>query len=102
VKQPARHWFVAGATVALAAALAVLAPEALLSGAPVFALTLALAVGWFPGEEAIARRRDHRAPRRVHRGPARRVLRPRPLAPAGRLLICFALANRPPPALPVA
>jgi hypothetical protein len=103
VKQSlAQRWLVAGAILVGAVVLAILTPSALLAGAPIIALTLALAVGWFPGEDTIARLRDGRAPRLVRRALASRVARPRPVAPAGRLLICFALANRPPPALPVA
>jgi hypothetical protein len=97
----ARRWLVAGVAVAVIA-LAFVAPTFLLGGAPVFLLVLALAGGWFPGEDAIAGLRDRRARHPRPRATVRVVARPRAVWRASRLLICFSLANRPPPLLPQA
>ena len=79
-------------------ALALLAPAFLLGAAPVFALLFVLSAGWFPGEAVIARLRDRRA-RQPRRGtPVRVPTGVRATRHASRLLICFSLANRPPPA----
>jgi 4-hydroxybenzoate polyprenyltransferase len=78
--------------------LAFVAPAFLLGGAPVLVLVLALAAGWFPGEDTIARLRDRRGRLRQTRAPARILARPRAARRASRLLICFSLGNRPPPA----
>ncbi len=88
------------AAVACAAAGWLIAPAAMLMAAPTLALTLALIAGWMPGETTIARWRTRgtRARRRRANGPA-------PVAaahasarrPGGRIVICFSLANRPPP-----
>jgi hypothetical protein len=88
------------AAVACAAAGLLIAPGAVLMAAPTLALTLALIAGWMPGEATIARwqTRGPRSRRRRANGPA-------PVAaahasarrPGGRIVICFSLANRPPP-----
>jgi hypothetical protein len=73
-------------------------PSVALILAPPLALLVALAVGVFPGEQAIARARARRMRPRPVRGPAR-IARPR-LAdvrrPAG-VTRAYALAVRPPP-----
>lgn len=88
------------AAVACAAAGWLLAPAAMLMAAPTLALTLALIAGWMPGEATIARWRT-----RGTRSRPRRANGPAPVAaahasarrPGGRIVICFSLANRPPP-----
>jgi hypothetical protein len=62
-------------------------------------LVLALAAGWFPGEGVIARLRDRHARRDRSRTPMRVIACSRAARRASRLLICFSLANRPPPLL---
>jgi hypothetical protein len=89
---------------ALAAALvvvglgALLAPAAALMAAPTLALALALMAGWLPGEAAIERLRRRRAsaPRR-RAAPSIEAGRTSARGPRGRIVICFSLANRPPP-----
>jgi hypothetical protein len=80
-------------------ALALVASAFVLAAAPGLALALALAAGWFPGEDVIARLRHRRAGNRRTRAPTRVVARPSAIRRASRLLICFSLANRPPPLL---
>jgi 4-hydroxybenzoate polyprenyltransferase len=94
----ARRWLLAGVVV-VAVVLALVAPAFVLGGAPVLVLVLVLAVGWFPGEDAIAGLRDRRARHRRTRATVRVIARPRAVPRASRLLICFSLANRPPPLL---
>jgi hypothetical protein len=94
----ARRWLLAGVAVTVVA-LALVAPVFLLGGAPVLVLVLALAAGWFPGEDVIAGLRDRRARHGRARVAVRVVARPRAVRRASRLLICFSLANRPPPPL---
>jgi len=81
-------------------ALALVVPAFVLGAAPVMILVLALAAGWFPGEEVIAGLRERHTRRRHTGAPARLIARPRAGWRASRLLICFSLANRPPPHLP--
>lgn len=92
-----RRWLVAAPALAIVA-LALVFPAFALAGAPVLILAFTLAAGCFPGEDAIARLRD-RATRsnRLSDAPlvVRAVLRATPRD--SRLLICFSLANRPPP-----
>lgn len=86
------------ATVAVAVALFLIAPYALLVMAPALALAWLVAVGAFTGERAISWVR--RALRRAVR-PARslsRPTRPRRAASRGGLLLAASLASRPPPA----
>jgi hypothetical protein len=80
-------------------ALALVVPAFVLGAAPVVILVLALAAGWFPGEDVIASVRERRARRRRTGAPAPLIARPRAMWRASRLLICFSLANRPPPGL---
>jgi hypothetical protein len=92
---------IAVALVVLAAMGLVLAvPAFALSAAPTLLLALLLSAGRHPGERTIERWRDRRRPARPPRGVTKQ---PRPSArraPArGRLIICFSLANRPPPVL---
>jgi hypothetical protein len=93
-----RRWLLTGVVVAVIA-LAFVVPAFVLGGAPVFMLALALAGGWFPGEHAIAGLRARRARRRHAAAPVRLIARSRAVWRASRLLICFSLANRPPPRL---
>jgi hypothetical protein len=93
-----RRGLLAG-VVLLVIALALVVPAFVIGGAPVLMLVLALAAGWFPGEEVIARVRERRTRRRHTDAPARLIARPRAVWRASRLLICFSLANRPPPRL---
>jgi len=74
------------------------APAFALGAAPVLALLLLLSARCFPGESTIARLRDRRTarPPRTPEAPAPLPRLRRPAA-RGRLVICFALANRPPP-----
>jgi hypothetical protein len=75
------------------------APAALLMAAPALALVLTLVAGWMPGEATIARWRSLRARPRPRRASARtRAPRTSPVRSCSRIVICFALANRPPPA----
>ncbi len=78
-------------------ALSLVVPAFVLGAAPVVMLVLALAAGWFPGEDVIAVLRERRAGRSHTGAPARLIARPRAGWRASRLLICFSLANRPPP-----
>jgi hypothetical protein len=78
-------------------AFALVAPAFVLGGTPVLILVLALAAGWFPGEDVISRLRDRRTRQSQTRAPARVIARPHAVRRASRLLICFSLANRPPP-----
>jgi hypothetical protein len=79
-------------------ALALLAPAFLLGAAPVLALLVVLSAGCFPGEAAIARLRHGCMRLGVPRAAPVRVLRDlRFTRRASRRLICFSLANRPPP-----
>jgi hypothetical protein len=94
----ARRWLLAGVAVTVVA-LALVAPAFLLGGAPVLVLVLALAAGWFPGEDVIAGLRDRRARHGRTRVAVRVIARPPAVRRASRLLICFSLANRPPPPL---
>lgn len=94
----------AAVTFVLAAALTgglVLAvPAFALGAAPTLVLAMFLCAGMFPGETAIARLREHRAVAGRRRPAVQlRLPRPRALAASGRLVICFSLANRPPPVL---
>jgi hypothetical protein len=94
----ARRWLLASGVLAVIA-LALVVPAFVVGGAPVLLLVLALAAGWFPGEDVIASVRERRARRRHTGAPAPLVARPRAVWRASRLLICFSLANRPPPRL---
>jgi hypothetical protein len=94
----ARRWLLASAAVAFVA-LVLVAPAFLLGAAPAFVLVLALAAGWFPGEDVIAGLRDRRARHGRPRATVQVIARPPALRRASRLLICFSLANRPPPPL---
>jgi hypothetical protein len=94
----ARRWLLAGVALAVIA-LVLAAPAFVLGGAPVLMLVLALTVGWFPGEDVIAGLRDRRVRRGQARAPVRVMSRPRAVPRESRLLICFSLANRPPPLL---
>lgn len=89
-----------GTAVALAIiALVLVVPAFVLAGAPVLVLALALITGWFPGERAIERLRGRRTQRRVFVDTRLEVgANARTTPRCSRLLICFALANRPPPA----
>jgi hypothetical protein len=79
-------------------ALVVFAPLVLLAVAPTLLLVLALLGGWFPGESAIERWRERRArPRRISHAPSVVTAPAAGVRRAARLLICFSLANRPPP-----
>lgn len=89
--------FIGGVLVVIT--LAVVVPAFVLGAAPVVMLVLALAAGWFPGEEVIAVLRERRAGRCHKGGLVRLIARPRAGWRASRLLICFSLANRPPPRL---
>lgn len=87
------------ATFAVAVALFLVAPYALLVMAPALALAWLVAVGAFTGERAISWVR--RALRRAVR-PARSLAAPRCTSPAvsrGGLLLAASLASRPPPAI---
>jgi hypothetical protein len=92
----AGRWLLAGVAVAVIA-LALIAPAFLLGAAPVLVLVLALAAGWFPGEDVIAGLRDRRGRHRRTRAAVSVIARPGVVRPASRILICFSLANRPPP-----
>ncbi len=94
----ARRRLLAGAVLAVAV-LGLVAPAFLLGGAPALVLVLTLAVGWFPGEDVIARLRDRGARSVPSRAQCPVVARPPMVRRASRLLICFSLANRPPPLL---
>lgn len=88
----------AAGALLLAAAVVLAQPEVALTLAPAIALALLLIGGLFPGERVVRRLQARFAarPRRRSRtaAPPRRYgFRPR----VGRLLIAFALANRPPP-----
>jgi hypothetical protein len=79
---------------------AIESPDVALLLAPALLIVLVLAVGVFPGEEAIARARARRMRARPSRAPGR-ILRPAlpdVARPAGAAL-AFALAMRPPPAV---
>lgn len=85
-------WLLAQSIAGLGEGLAMLTPA--------FMLLLALVVGWFPGEETIARWRDSRAVPRPRRA---RERRPRThgdarVAPRGAALMASGMARRPPPA----
>ncbi len=87
----------AGIVLAIVA-LALLAPAFVLGAAPVLALVVVLSAGWFPGEAAIARLRHGCRRSGVPRGAPVRALRDLRFARrVSRRLICFSLANRPPP-----
>lgn len=88
----------AAGVLAIVAGLWLLAPAFLLAAAPALGLAVALAVGWFPGEHAIARLRGRRPRRRRAPRSTVAVVAAAPGRRASRLLICFSLANRPPPA----
>jgi 4-hydroxybenzoate polyprenyltransferase len=94
----ARRWLLAGVVLAVIA-LALVAPAFLLGAAPMLGLVLVLAAGWFPGEKVIARWRDRDADPRRTPARARVIARHRVVRRSSRLLICFSLANRPPPLL---
>jgi len=94
----ARFYWVASVVLALAT-LALAAPGFVLAGAPVLVLVLTLLAGCFPGETIIARLRDRRAGHRIRRASARVAVGLRSSCRCSRLLICFSLANRPPPRL---
>lgn len=92
--------FCAALAVLAALGLAVVeSPHVALLLGPALLLLLILAVGVFPGEEAIARARARRARARRSRAPGRVTapVLPDVLRPAGAKL-AFALAMRPPPA----
>lgn len=87
----------------LAAAGVLAQPAVALTLAPALALALLLIGGRFPGERVVRRLQARFAPKPRERSrqaapPRRYGFRPR----VGRLLISFALANRPPPAALVA
>ena len=87
------------AAIVLVALGWLVAPAAVLMAAPTLALALALLAGWMPGEATIARWRSLRARPRPRRACARAGAPYTSLARAcSRIVICFALANRPPPA----
>jgi len=88
---------VAAAIVLVALGL-LLAPAAVLMAAPTLALALALVAGWMPGEATIARWQSRRGRARPRRAAAR-VGAPHtsPARARSRIVICFSLANRPPP-----
>lgn len=92
----ARRWVLAGVVLAV---IAIVAPTFLLGAAPVLGLVLVLAAGWFPGEKVIARLRDRGADPRRTPARGRVIARHRVVRRSSRLLICFSLANRPPPLL---
>lgn len=97
----ARTVRIAVTLVVLAAmALALVVPAFALGAAPTLLLALLLCVGWHPGEETIARWRDRRQPARRRRCVVQQARpRTRRAVARGRLILCFSLANRPPPAL---
>lgn len=74
-------------------------PHVALMLGPALLLLLTVAVGLFPGEEAIARARARRAKARPTRAPGRvaRPVLPDVVRPVG-VALAFALAMRPPPA----
>ncbi len=84
--------------VAAVAGVAVADPSVALILAPPLLLLAVLAVGVFPGEEALSRARDRRRRPRPVRGPARIALTA--LVDVARptgLTFAYALAVRPPP-----
>lgn len=88
----------AAGALLLAAAVVLAQPAVVLTLAPALALALLLIGGRFPGERVVRRLQTRFAakPRgrsRTAAPPRRYGFRPR----VGRLLIAFALANRPPP-----
>jgi len=88
---------VAAAVVLVAVGLLVV-PAAVLMAAPTLALTVALVAGWMPGEATIARWQSRRASTRSRHGFAcAGAAHTSPARARGRIVICFALANRPPP-----
>jgi hypothetical protein len=93
-----RRGLLAGGVLAIVA-LVLVVPAFVLGAAPVVILVLALAAGWFPGEDVIAGLRERRTGCRHRGAPVRLIARPRAGWRASRLLICFSLANRPPPRL---
>jgi hypothetical protein len=75
-------------------------PAFALGAAPTLLLALLLSAGWHPGEQTITRWRDRRQPARPRRCVVQEPPpRARRAAARGRLIICFSLANRPPPVL---
>lgn len=89
----------AAGALLLVAAIVLAQPEVGLMLAPALALALLLIGGRFPGERVVRRLQARFAPKPRERSrqaapPQRYGFRPR----VGRLLIAFALANRPPPA----
>jgi hypothetical protein len=86
--------------VLVAMALVLVVPAFALSAAPTLLLALLLSAGWHPGERTIERWRDRRQPARPRRGVTQQPWPSTRRATArGRLVICFSLANRPPPVL---
>jgi hypothetical protein len=87
------------AAIVLVALAWVAVPAAVLTAAPALALALALVAGWMPGEAAIARWRSLHTRTRPRRAGARTgAPHTSPARACSRIVICFALANRPPPA----
>jgi len=95
-----RTAFALAALAAMALVLAV--PAFALGAAPTLLLTLFLSAGWHPGEHTIARWRERRQPARPRRTVDQQTQpRTRRAVARGRLIICFSLANRPPPVLAI-
>jgi hypothetical protein len=100
---PARRALALAVLAAVACATAagsLIAPAAVLMAAPTLVLTLALMAGWMPGETTIARWRTRgtRSRRRRPNAPVRvAAAHTSARRPGGRIVICFSLANRPPP-----
>lgn len=84
--------------VLAALALVLVVPAFALGAAPTLLLAWLLCVGSHPGEETIARWRDRRQPARQRRCVVQQARpRTRRAVARGRLILCFSLANRPPP-----
>lgn len=91
---------VLAAVLVLVLASVLVTPVVLLMATPALGLALVLLTGWLPGEATIERLRARRVRPSPRRDRAR--LQPphtRPATAQSRIVICFSLANRPPPVL---